>query len=339
MSPLENLSRLITGAVLEDAVDQLAIVSATLGSVPDLHSNESKTSIEELLMKMSEEEEGLGTGMTDMRQLQCETAYIQKVLESSIKEMYKDGQVTSLEKAVDAYKRRLSEKDEIIIREEKVRQEIEELTRQLDTLKATEVETRKAETRKIAELKDSYLDCRRRGGSEESYVESQEVVRQEERRSHLEEEEEHLKMRIRNLELDIEHEERVTTEVESFLRDQHLEFSGKLREWTQKYEEDTERKRLELEEMIERRRDGLEKLKSQTENCAETERFVEVVKLEKARLRAAQELEERREKSAVQLQAWWRGLMVRCCLGQFRKNKVLRTKLLKIQKDRAKGKK
>ena len=31
MDPLDNLSRLIIGAVLEDAVDQLAIVSATFG--------------------------------------------------------------------------------------------------------------------------------------------------------------------------------------------------------------------------------------------------------------------------------------------------------------------
>ena len=339
MSPLNNLSRLIIGAVLEDAVDQLAIVSATLGPAPELHSNEVKSSLEELLVKLSEEEDGLGAGMTDMRQLQCETAYIQKVLESSISEVYKDGQVTSLIQAVAAYKRRLSEKDEIILSEEEVRQEIEALSSQLETLKATEVETRKAETRKIAELKDSYLDCRRRAGSEETYVESQEAVRLEERRSHLEEEERHLKTIISNLELDIEHEDRVTAEVESFLRDQHLEFSAKLSEWTEKYEEDTERKRKELEDVIEARKNGLEKLKSQTENCAETERFVQVVQAEKARLRAAQELEVRRERCCVRLQAWWRGLMVRCCLGQFRKNKVLRTKLLKIQKDRAKAKK
>ena len=45
-----------------------------------------------------------------------------------------------------------------------------------------------------------------------------------------------LTLKIKNLELDIEHEERVTEEVESFLRDQHLEFSAKLTEWTQKYQ-------------------------------------------------------------------------------------------------------
>ena len=339
MVPLDNLSRLIIGAVLEDAVDQLAIVSATFGPHPETHFNEMKSSLESVLVKMSEQEEGVAEGVTEIKQLQCETAYLQKVLEASISEMYEHGAVPCMETAVDAYRRRLAEKDDIIIKEEEIKTEIEKLAEELDTLKATEVETRKKEMRKIAELKDSYLDCRRRAGSEETYVESQEAVRLEERRSNLEEEEQHLKTIINNLELDIEHEDRVTAEVEGFLRDQHLEFSAKLREWTEKYEEDTERKRKELEDVIEARKTGLEKLKSQTENCAETERFVQVVREEKARLRAAQELEVRREECCVRLQAWWRGLMVRCCLGQFRKNKVLRTKLLKIQKDRAKAKK
>ena len=274
-----------------------------------------------------------------------------------------------MEKAVEAYRKRLAEKDDIIIREETIKMEIDQLTKELETLKATEVETRKEEMRKIAELKDSYLDCRRRAGSEESYVLRQEEVRETERRTDLDTEELSLGSRIKNLEMDIEHEERVTAEVESFLRDQHLEFSTKLAEWTQRYKEDTERKRQELESVIEKRADGLEKLKSQTQLCADTEKFVARVKAEKERLRLAQELERRREMSAVRIQvcscqylhlqlyiyilidlsfylhiylflyvqAWWRGIMVRCTLGQFRKNKVLRTKLMKIQKDRAKN--
>ena len=36
----------------------------------------------------------------------------------------------------------------------------------------------------------------------------------------------------------------------------------------------------------------------------------------------------------VRIQAWWRGIMVRHCLGQFRKNKTLKAKLMKIQKSR-----
>ena len=123
-------------------------------------------------------------------------------------------------------------------------------------------------------MKDSYLDCRRRAGSEESYVLRQEEVRETESKTDLETEETRLANRIKNLEMDIEHEDRVTTEVESFLRDQHLEFSAKLAEWTQRVEEDTRSKRQELEEVVNKRAEGLDKLKSQTKLCAETERFV-----------------------------------------------------------------
>ena len=71
---------------------------------------------------------------------------------------------------MEAYRKRLAEKDDIIVREETIKMEIDQLTKELETLKATEVETRKEEMRKIAELKDSYLDCRRRAGSEEAYI-------------------------------------------------------------------------------------------------------------------------------------------------------------------------
>ena len=81
------------------------------------------------------------------------------------------------------------------------------------------------------------------------------------------------------------------------------------------------------------------------------------MKAEKERARKALELEARREQGAVsathnnddddvffllpftsttqvKIQAWWRGIMVRHCLGQFRKNKTLKAKLMKIQKSR-----
>ena len=335
MFPLDNLSRLIVGAIVEDAVDQLAIVSATFGPVPDTHFNDMKSSLETILVKLSEQEDGVGAGASDIKQLQCETAYLQKVLENCIGEVYEQGEVPSMVRAVEAYRRRLGEKDDIIIKEETVKTDIEHLTKELELLKETEVDTRKKEMRQIAQLKDSYLDSRRRAGSEESYILRQEEVKEQQKRTDLDTEEQHLNNRIKNLEMDIEHEERVTAEVESFLRDQHLEFSTKLTEWTQKYEEDTQRKKEELEAVIERRAEMLEKLKNQTLICAETEKFVAAVKAEKERLRKAKELEMKREKSAVKVQAWWRGIMVRCCLGQFRKNKVLRTKLMKIQKDRA----
>ncbi len=47
-----------------------------------------------------------------------------------------------METAVEAYRRRLAEKDAIITREVEIKTEIEKLSEELDILKATEVETR-----------------------------------------------------------------------------------------------------------------------------------------------------------------------------------------------------
>ena len=150
---LDNLGRLIVGAVIEDAVDQLAIVSATFGPIAETHMNESKRKLEDILLKQSEDENSKSG--SDIKQLHCESAYIQKVLEHSITEIYKHGEARSLENALAAYKKRLGEKEEIIISEENIKQEIEDLSVELDNLKASEVEMRKKEMRKIAELKVS----------------------------------------------------------------------------------------------------------------------------------------------------------------------------------------
>ena len=60
----------------------------------------------------------------------------------------------------------------------------------------------------------------------------QEEVREQERETEMRDTEMLLSDRIRKLETDNEHEERVTAEVESFLRDQHLELSSKMEAWT-----------------------------------------------------------------------------------------------------------
>ena len=106
------------------------------------------------MLKQSEDESN--EAGSDIKQLYCETAYIQKVLELSITEVYKHGEARSLENALVSYKKRLGEKEDIIINEEKIKTEIEKLSSELETLKACEVEMRKKEMRKIAELKEMW---------------------------------------------------------------------------------------------------------------------------------------------------------------------------------------
>ena len=62
-------------------------------------------------------------------------------------------------------------------------------------------------------------------------------------------------------------------------------------------------------------------------------KFVDRVKAEKERVRLEKERMEREASSALLIQSWWRGTMVRRCLGPYRKRKDLKAKLAKIQKN------
>ena len=72
------------------SVDQNTELS--LVDSPDTHFNEMRSGLETVLVKLSEQEEaGAGAGQSELRQLHCETAYLQRVLETSITEMYDTG--------------------------------------------------------------------------------------------------------------------------------------------------------------------------------------------------------------------------------------------------------
>ena len=143
---LDPVSRLVVGAVVEDAVDQLAIVSATFGPVAEQHVNTSRRKLEDILVKAAEEESNEEEG-GEIKQLHCETAYIQKVVESikgrriyfrlllmaakvtmvivkvleqSISSLYKSGEGVPLEEALEAYRSRLQEKEAILVNEQQV---------------------------------------------------------------------------------------------------------------------------------------------------------------------------------------------------------------------------
>ena len=87
-------------------------------------------------------------------------------MEQSISGLYKGGEAGALEAGLEAYRGRQGEKEGIILREQQVllvllllllqvREEISHLTKELEELRASEVEMRKKEMRKIAELKVS----------------------------------------------------------------------------------------------------------------------------------------------------------------------------------------
>ena len=106
----------------------------------------------------------------------------------------------------------------------------------------------------------------------------------------------------------------------------------RLQEWRAKYETDTKLRREELAQLKMARDNDLARLAELRQTYVDVKKFVAEDRAEKERIRAERELEERQARCALRVQSWWRGVMVRRCLGPYRKRKDLKAKLAKIQK-------
>ncbi|PFX18748.1 IQ domain-containing protein G [Stylophora pistillata] len=95
----------------------------------------------------------------------------------------------------------------------------------------------------------------------------------------------------------------------------------KVEYWMDKYDRDVEQKQHELDVLKASKANDLAKLQELTQKYSEYEKVVieDRVAKEQARRKAEQELEEL--KSAVKIQSWWRGTMVRKQLGPYSKKK------------------
>ena len=69
-----------------------------------------------------------------LRQLHCETAYVQKVLEDTKHEVVKKGRAEAMEEGLGAYRKRIREKEEILEADEAVKKSIGELRAELADL-------------------------------------------------------------------------------------------------------------------------------------------------------------------------------------------------------------
>lgn len=130
-----------------------------------------------------------------------------------------------------------------------------------------------------------------------------------------------LKEDLETLHYKIDEEARVNSEIETYLRQHHQILEEKVEYWMDKYDRDVEQKQHELDVLKASKANDLAKLQELTQKYSEYEKVVieDRVAKEQARRKAEQELEEL--KSAVKIQSWWRGTMVRKQLGPYSKKK------------------
>merc|ERR1711948_218110 len=184
--------------------------------------------------------------------------------------------------------------------------------------KETEIQQR---NEMISHLKDQLQEMKAKTNMEGKYIKkcAEVAVAQSQKRCVMSEKE--MKEEIERLQVKIDEEGNAHQKIVSYLQTHQKDLEKKLEVWIDKYETDKEAKQKELDTLKQTKAKDLEKLQELTKLYKEYEQIVveDRIEKEKARRKAEQEAIELR--SAIRLQSWWRGVMVRKGFGPFGKKK------------------
>lgn len=95
----------------------------------------------------------------------------------------------------------------------------------------------------------------------------------------------------------------------------------KVEHWMEKYDNDVEAKQKELDSLKAAKASDLMRLQELTQRYHEYSKVVQDDRDHKERLRKEAERELEEQKACVDIQAWWRGVMVRKQLGPYKPKK------------------
>jgi len=363
MSVLAGLEAIHVATVLEDCVDQLAILGRIMPASYDDRADreeivdndisqivEGQRSLESKYEDViSQKQKGKGKAPADLsnisgdlrnsthtlarslkqnpltpdnlEKVQSDRLFLERVLAGTLGELTKAGSFTILCEAVREAKERKARLQETIHKEEEGRKRVKLLQRQLLDVKREKETELQQRMEMIAHLKDQLQEMKAKTNMEGKYIKKRaEVsVAQTQKRCNMAEKE--MRAEIDQLRQKIDEETRVNAEIESFLRAHQMDLEQKVEVWMEKYDKDVESKQHELDVLKASQAKDLIRLQELTKLYAEYEQVVveDRIEKEKARRKAEQEAEEL--KSAIHLQSWFRGIMVRKGLGAYNKKK------------------
>lgn len=353
---LDEAESIHVAAVLEDCVDQLAVLGRIMPAsfearkdASDIVKNEISQLVEGQQSLENKYESAVAAKHKDMgsigkdlknsthvfgrslkqspltadnmTKLQEDRSFLEQVLFNTMKEIIQSGNFETLMEAVKVEKEKKARLQETILKEEKGRKRVKQLQKALvDVKRDQEVECQERDEM-IAHLKDQLQEMKAKTNMEGKYIKkcAEVGVSQTQKKCYMNEME--LKQEIDRLRAQVDEETRVNEEIEAYLRTHQTELEQKVEVWMAKYDEDVEKKQHELDVLKASKAKDLERLQDLTKLYAEYEQVVVEDRIEKEKTRRKAELELEELRGAIKLQAWFRGVMVRRGLGPYSKKK------------------
>ncbi|NXU36930.1 DRC9 protein, partial [Drymodes brunneopygia] len=370
MEKVTHLEALMFSAVLENCVDQLAI----LGYIMPV-SQEDKTDINREMKEMFQEELDIDSpefmsakqethkqqqGKKDqksachssktpkkrptraaekLKKIYADKQYASEVITVTIKKMEKFGTFSSLMDANEREKAKKSKLYDILIRSEKVKKEIKALQRQLqDVKKQTDTDLQNRD-KVIDHLKDKLQENTAKVNTESYYLKKNSDLQIHLTQKKCSIAENALEKEIQNLKSKADEEIQLHAETENFLTQQYEKVKEKLEYWMEKYEKDTVAKDQELDDLKALKAENLETMQKYAKECLEFQATIIIDRTDKENKKKQIEQEALELKSAVKVQAWWKGTMVRRFLGPYRELEKYMKAQKSPEKDTVKEKK
>lgn len=273
----------------------------------------------------------------NMTKIQADRKFLQDVMEGALAEVLSQKSFDALVKAVSAEKEKKAGLQQTILKEEESRKLVKSLQRQLVEVKKEKESEIQQRNEKIAHLKDQLQEMKAKTGMEGKYIKKDAEVRVNCTQKRCAQTENEMKEELETLRYKIDEEARVNAEIEAYLRQHHQILEEKVEYWMEKYDRDVEQKQHELDVLKASKANDLARLQELTQKYAEYEKVVIEDRVEKERARRQAEQEAEEIKCTIQIQSWWRGVMVRKQLGPYSKKKKKKGK--KGKKSGKKGKK
>ncbi|XP_027503025.1 dynein regulatory complex protein 9 [Corapipo altera] len=274
-----------------------------------------------------------------LRKIEADRQYASDVIAVTMKKMQESGIFNSLTEANEREKEKKSKFYDVLIREEEGKKEIKSLQKQLQDVKRQTAKDLQNRDKIIDRLKDKLQEKTAKLDTESSYMKKDTDLQIHQTQGKCSKEENALNNEIQNLKNQTDEEIQLHTETENFLRQQYQKVEEKLEYWMQKYENDTDAKEVELDDLRALKAENLETMQKFAKECLMFKENIITDRTEKKDRKKQREQDALELKSALKVQAWWKGTMVRRFLGPYQALEKLLKEQAAVQTETGKEKK
>ncbi|XP_036889562.1 dynein regulatory complex protein 9 isoform X4 [Sturnira hondurensis] len=252
-----------------------------------------------------------------LKKIQIDRQFLSDVITDTMQELQNSGTFTNLLKSLSEERENKTHFYDIIAREENGRKQIKYLQKQLLNVKRERQVEVQHQNEYIAHLKDQLQELKAKTNMENHYMKRNAELQISQTQKKCNKTEELLLEEIEKLRLKTEEENQIHIAIEIFLRKEQQKLEEKLEFWMEKFDKDTEMKQNELNALKSAKASDLAHLQDLAKMIREYEQVIIEDRMEKEKNRKNVEQALLELKSAIKLQAWWRGTVIRNEIGSF----------------------